>query len=89
MIAKLSCIWGTTHSSGSLVGITPEIVDIKSSVLKSLVDCTLRIWAFYLGGKKKRAGKTDGVERTSDCSVRHCDLLKEFKPESGVVRFEF
>ena len=53
------------------------------------MDCTLRIWAFYLGGKKKRAGKTDGVERTSDCSVRHCDLLKEFKPESGVVRFEF
>lgn len=69
--------------------LTPEIVDIKSSVLKSLVDYTLRIWSFCLGGKKKRAGKTDGVERTSDCSVRNCELLKEFKPESGVVRFEF
>lgn len=61
--------------------LTSEIVDIKSSVLKSLVDYTLRIWAFCLGGKKNRTGETDGVERTSDCSVRHCDLLKEFKSE--------
>lgn len=58
-----------------------EIVDIKSSVLKSLVDYTLRIWGFLSWRKRNRTGETDGVERTSDCSVRHCDLLKEFKSE--------
>ena len=64
--------------------LTPEVVDMKSSVLKSLVHYTLRIWAFYLGGKKKRAGKTDGVERTSDCSVRHCGILTQSSSDADL-----
>lgn len=83
-----NCMW---FGFACWVILRPETIDRKSRFLKSLVHYTKSSGFFFFLKEKteEEVGRIGSKKLQIAGPARHCDLLKEFKLRSSVIRFEF